>query len=50
MHIYRCFFLNGDGHIKAAEVIEAEKIQDVIDQACSLLTRHIQTIERLALT
>lgn len=37
MHVYRCFFLNGDGHIKAAEIIEAELVEDVIDKARVML-------------
>ena len=30
MHIYRCFFLDEADHIKAAEIIEADAINDVI--------------------
>ena len=37
MHIYRCFFLDDADHIKAAEIIEAEAIGDVVETAHRLL-------------
>jgi hypothetical protein len=37
MHIYRCFFLDAADHIKAAEIIEAEAIGEVIETAQTLL-------------
>jgi len=37
MHVYRCFFLNEDNHIKAAEIIEAEAIGEAIDRARAML-------------
>jgi len=37
MHIYRCFFLNEDDHIKAAEIIEADAVSEAIDKALVML-------------
>ena len=42
MHIYRCFFLNESDHIKAAEIIEADAIGDVIDKARIMLQERPQ--------
>ena len=42
MHIYRCFFLNEDDHIKAAEIIEADAIGEVIDKARVMLRERPQ--------
>ncbi len=42
MHIYRCFFLNEGGHIKAAEIIEADALGEVIDKACVMLRERPQ--------
>ena len=42
MHIYRCFFLNEGGHIKAAEIIEADALGEVIDKACVTLRERPQ--------
>lgn len=37
MHIYRCFFLGEDDHIKAAEIIEADAIGEAIHKALVML-------------
>ena len=42
MHIYRCFFLNEGGHIKAAEIIEADALGEVINKACIMLQERPQ--------
>ena len=42
MHIYRCFFLNEGGHIRAAELIEAETLSEVIDRASVMLRERPQ--------
>ena len=42
MHTYRCFFLNEGGHIKAAEIIEADALGEVIDKACVMLRERPQ--------
>ena len=42
MHIYRCFFLNEGGHIKAAEIIEADALSEVIDKALVMLRERPQ--------
>ena len=42
MHIYRCFFLNESDHIKAAEVIEADAIGEVIDKVLVMLRERPQ--------
>ena len=42
MHIYRCFFLNEGGHIKAAEIIEADAVGEVIDKALVMLRERPQ--------
>ena len=42
MHIYRCFFLNEGGHIKAAEIMEADALGEVIDKACAMLRERPQ--------
>jgi len=47
MHIYRCFFLDEADHIKAAEIIEADAIKDVIAKVEAMLQARPQhrTIE-----
>ena len=47
MHIYRCFFLDEADHIKAAEIIEADAIKDVIAKVEAMLRARPQhrTIE-----
>jgi hypothetical protein len=42
MHIYRCFFLNEGDHIKAAEIIEADAVGEVIDKARIMLRERPQ--------
>ena len=42
MHIYRCFFLDEDDHIKAAEIIEANAVSEAIDKACAMLRERPQ--------
>jgi hypothetical protein len=42
MHIYRCFFMDEADHIKAAEIIEAGAIGEVIDKACAMLRERPQ--------
>ena len=42
MHIYRCFFLDGGDHIKAAEIIEADAVSEAIDKACAMLRERPQ--------
>ena len=37
MHIYRCFFLGEDDHIKAAEIIEADVIGEAVHKALVVL-------------
>ncbi len=37
MNFYRCFFLNEDDHIKAAEIIEADAVSEAIDKALVML-------------
>jgi hypothetical protein len=37
MHLYRCFFLNEDNCIKAAEIIEADAVGEAIDEALVML-------------
>ncbi len=42
MFTYRCFFLDGEDHIKASKIVEADAIDDVIDKACALLRERHQ--------
>lgn len=42
MHVYRCFFLNESDHIKAAEIIEAELVDEAIDTAYLMLRERPQ--------
>ena len=42
MHIYRCFFLDESDHIKAAEIIEADAVGEVIDKALVMLRERPQ--------
>jgi hypothetical protein len=42
MHVYRCFFLDEADHIKAAEIIEAEVIEEAIDRAHAMLRKQPQ--------
>ena len=37
MHLYRCFFLNEDDHIKAVEIIEAGAVGEAIESALAML-------------
>jgi hypothetical protein len=37
VHVYRCCFLSEDDHIKAAEVIEAEAVEEAIAKALVML-------------
>jgi hypothetical protein len=37
MHVYRCYFLDSEDHIKAAENIEAEALTKAIERALALL-------------
>ena len=42
MNFYRCFFLNEDDHIKAAEIIEADAVSEAIDKALVMLRERPQ--------
>ena len=42
MQLYRCFFLNEGDHIKAAEIIEADAVGEVIDKALVMLRERPQ--------
>jgi hypothetical protein len=37
MHIYRCFFLGEDDHIKAAEIIQVDVIGEAVHKALVML-------------
>ncbi|HVH74748.1 MAG TPA: hypothetical protein VM755_07500 [Stellaceae bacterium] len=42
MRTYRCFFLNEADHIKAAEIIEVEEIDDAVERARVMLRERPQ--------
>lgn len=42
MRAYRCFFLDEADHIKAAEIIEVEEIEDAVDRARIMLRERPQ--------